>query len=1327
MDRMGGMPFAVIAVALLLASTALVATVHLYSDTSEDAGGVLDGIDDADAAVADIQVYVNRGLGDVVRGLSTATDGVTDATDTVAERAETFREESERWLDFQFPIRSGQVRAELTGYELELTAEPSSLASSEGGYTPTYLRGTGTLHLRIQTEDGSGDVDVDVSTDGSYALPLSSERASLFESMAGDGGVSVSQMMTYQLTSLAQYRVLNGYGAMSQYGEKGTASVITADDVRAAYRNALDAVSQICFRDADGTFAGEGSVDLSDLIAGEDGRVSLDLSAVYAQALMSVIDDIALRWFDYICGFEIAEALWDALFPVKDALEALAAFILGTEAVYSVIPYVEEVMGLAGYDAETYRNPGAGTSTVTVSGIAVTVDNPTVDILDVPWLKDFRKRYQEDGNFVTEFILDVLRGAAVRISERTDLGTAYVDIDPHDDTSFMESLALLMVEAISDGAEIVEEAISSSLGSSETYDPFYGAIADEISAHADEITLSEELRARMASAFEAAIPEGSDVTVEDLMSSAEVERAVHSYESKVRSDLEVFDTLRAVADGEGFIKGVLREVCAVGLETLGLTDPVMERTEVLCDEIVSMNAMNPHGGVTELPGSTDFRLDDGSGEVTVETLDAEIGSDLVVESVRFDESRCVHTVGFRDDLSAAYSTVIVIGVSDLLDVTVTGSGALSSAMGTESSVMRDTVALDTAIEVTVASGWALAGIGYQQSSTLYGDLWELLLELLEPIIEPLRKIMEAVRGVLTAVSEALMEALSFVAEQLTKIYDAVIGPLTELKSWFESALEEAFARAALDILVSIGMDKQTIVLEFFGCTLEFATDAVTWAANTKTLLSVTLTMPVAGLIVTAGILFKVKGDVKAENLVITGEGGISGDGWSVDMTLDPLMRGSKYLVTVDGEVGDTDISLVAPKLESYHEMGIALSDIPGLGDVLSNIPVMGAKVAIDAGFSLRYSDPMDDGLIINEFESNPAGDDEGHEWVELLNNSPVSVDLDGYTLLAASDRRTKSMELSGTLGPGEFLVIYPDFTLVNSSGKYTKNGEAVVLKDPDGNEVDRTPTKKDTSNDGQTWQRSFDGSTEWVFADATQGRSNSPYPGSGLVSAKELKDSVWTAVEKSFDRIGTITDLDSLQEFVQHLVRYTLEELIGVVAGRIVEASVYVSVDVSDASSTASAGARVALRADGDLVEDVLRYITGKIVELVLRAENPYSIDPVGMFTENIDLEITFHAGVGFPEILSDGADLPQMDLGFTFRTNLAGITRLLGTDTGRPEVQFGIRAMDCPEAAIPSKLSPREGMDHDLWLMLVTVRFAESPRARASLPHDYKEGRDGA
>ena len=1308
-DRFGGMPFAVIAVTLLLASTALVAVVQQYGDTEDGAEDLEDGIDAVDMAVADIQTYVNRGLGEVVRGLSTASDDVTDARDTVEERAETFRSEAKKWLEFQFPIRSGGAVAELGPYELDLTAEALGLSSEsgDGGYTPAYLKGTGTVHVTVRSDAGRGEADLEISTDGSYALPLSAERQSLFEGMAGSGGVSVSQMMTYQLTSLAQYRVMNGYGAMSEYGARGTTSIITADDVRAAYRNALEAVSMICFRDEDNSLSGFGQVDLSDLLVSEDGEIVLDLSAVYSQALMSVIDDIALSWFDYVMGFQVLDALDRVLFPFRDAVAALAAFLLGDEAVYSAVPYVEKTMELAGIDPDEYSRPGAGTSTVSAAGITVTVENPTSDVLSKGWLRDFGKRYTGETNFIMDFILDVLRRASVSLAENMDLGTVSVPVDAYDDSPFLDALAELFDRAVSDGMSAVEDTISESLSSGTVYDPFYGAIADEIQSHADEFVLSSELESRLVSAWTAAIPEGSEITPAMLAESGAVERAVHAYKASVHADLALFDELRRVADGDGVVKRVLSEICAFGLGLIGITDCVPERMGVMCDEILAMNAINPHGGVTELPGTTGFRLEDGSGMTVLESLNAEVSGSLIVGNVSIDRDRCVHTVGFREDSSAAYSTVIVIDVSDLIDVRVVGSGAMSEAMGTFSSVMEDTVSLDTTIEVTVASGWALAGIEYIPSTTLYEDLWNLLLELLEPIIEPLRKIMEAVRSVMTTISEALMEALTFVSEQLTRIYQAVIGPLSDLKGWFESAVETVFTEAALDVLVSIGLDEQTVTLEFFGCTLEFCTDAVTWAANTKTLLSVTLTMPVAGLTVYAGITAKVRGEVEAENLIITGKGGIEGDGWSVDVTLDPLMRGGKYLITVDGEVGNTDISLVAPRLEDYHEMGIALSDVPGIGEAIGNIPVMGVRVGLDAGFGLKYSDPMDDGLIVNEFESNPAGEDRGHEWVELLNNSPTSIDLDGYTLLAASDRRTKCMELSGTIGPGEFLVVYPEFTLVNSSGKYTKNGEAIVLKDPDGNEVDRTPTKKDGSNDGMTWQRSFDGSTEWVFAEGTQGRSNSAYPGSSLVSAAELKDAVWTAVEKSFDRVGTITNLESLQTFVQYLVRYTLEELIDAVAGRILEASVFVSLDVGDMASVSETGVRVALRTDGDLVVDVLRYITGMLMELILRAENPYSIDPLGMFTENIDLEVTVHTGVGFPDILSDGADLPEMDLGVTFRTNLAGITRLAGADTGRPEVVMGVRAIDCPELAMPSKLSPKDGMEHDLWLMMLTVRFS--------------------
>ena len=460
-DRFGGMPFAVIAVTLLLASTALVAVVQQYGDTEDGAEDLEDGIDAVDMAVADIQTYVNRGLGEVVRGLSTASDDVTDARDTVEERAETFREKAAGWIEFQFPIRSGGTVAHLVSHDLDLVAEAVGLASADGtgGYTPAYLRSTGTIEVRLESQSGSGSTTITVSTDGSYALPLSAERGSLFESMAGGDGVSVSEMVIHQLTFLAQYRVMNGYGSTSEYGERGTGSIITPEDVEAAYGNALEAVSMICFRDRDNRFAHEGSVDLADILVAEDGVMELDLSAVYAQALMAVIDDVALRWFDYFCGFQVLNELDKILNPLRNAVSSLIAFVVGEEAVYSAVPYVRDTMSLAGIPESEYRRPGSGTTALTFGGVEVVVENPTYDVLSAPWLKDFGKRYEQGSNFIMDYILDVLRGAAVRISESTWLGTVSVDVDPYDDVPFAEELAELFSEAVSDGVSAVEDAV----------------------------------------------------------------------------------------------------------------------------------------------------------------------------------------------------------------------------------------------------------------------------------------------------------------------------------------------------------------------------------------------------------------------------------------------------------------------------------------------------------------------------------------------------------------------------------------------------------------------------------------------------------------------------------------------------------------------------------------------------------------------------------------------------------------------------------------------------------------------------------------------------
>ncbi len=1307
-DTRGSMPFAVIAVAILMASVAIGAVTYRYGVADESMDSITDDIDAVDEALLDITAYVNRGLGEIVMNLSKATDGDTRETDSPETRAESFHQKAADWIEFQFPIRSGGAVASLIDYDIRLGAEALSLSPDafSGGYTPAYLKGTGRIHVTIESRSGSTDAMIDVSTDGNYALPLSAQRMSLFENMASSSGVSISQMMTYQLTSLAQYRVMNGYGGLSAYGEKGTSSIITPDDVRSAYRNALEAVRAICFRDSD-RFPDADAIDLSDILIASNGVMSLDLSAVYSQALFAVLDEIALSWFDYFCGFETMDVLQDILNPFDDAIGALEAFLQGWENAYSATPYIAKVMEINGYSESEYRHPGSGTTTVSVGDVTVTVENPTADLMSAVWLKDFTKRYEKDNDFVKDSIMDILKGAAVRISENKNLGTVSMNVNPCDDKTFTMTLMELFISAVSDGAEIIEDSIGESLSSAQVNDPFYGAIADEIGAHASDFILEDQLRASILSAFSAAIDPDSEITLEDLVSSRQLDRAVQSYKADVMHDLGKFDALRNVRDEGSLVKRVLTEIFAFGLDLIGIMDHVPGMAKDMCNEIISLDEMNPLGGIITLPGTSEFRIDDGSGNITVERIDSEMSGTAIVGDISPVTEKCTHTVGFREDVSAAYSTVFSVTVSDVIDITLTGSGALSQAMGTSSSVLRKTVTNSMELEITVASGWALSGIDYSRSNTIWSDIWGLVKDLLEPLIEPLRKMMSTVRNVLTAVSEALIEALSYVAEQLAKIYEAILDPLGELKEWIEGTAEKMFQDAAFDILVSIALDKQSVSFEFFGCLVTFTTKAVTWAANTKNLLTASLTMPVAGMTVTAGIVTKVRGEMKADNLVITGFGGIEGNDWNVEMTLDPLMKGGKYLITVDGEIGDTDISMVAPKLDNYYEMGIALSDVPGLGDAISNIPVLGAKVALDAGFSLKYSTPIESGLIINEFETNPAGTDTGNEWVELLNNTAGTIDLTGYTMLAASDRRTKSMALSGSIAPGEFLVVHPTFTLVNSSGKYTSNGEAVVLKDPDGNEIQRTPTKKDGDNDGKTWQRSYDGSTEWVFADGSQGRSNNEWPGSAVVSAQDMKDTVWKAVERSFDKVPEITDLDTLGSFMKYMVRYTLEGLISIVSGQLIEASVYASVDLQDATSSASSGVRIALRTDGDLVEDVMKYVVGKIVEVILNAKNPYRIDPVEMFTENIDLEVTAHAGIGFPEILSNGTDLPRMDLGVTFRTNLSAITRIIGTDTGRPEMVMGIRIIDCPDAAIPSKLSPKKDMDHDLWLLQMTVRFA--------------------
>ncbi len=1300
-DEKGNMPFAVIAVTILMLASVAGAIASQQTRSADMMGNTEQSIISIDESLEDIRSYINQELGIIILDISK--DG---SLGTLDERAEVFAERAHGWIDERFPMMSNGTRAELVDRQLEMMAESMS-SDILDGYVPAYLHGSGTVTVGVSSVIGFTEKTIEISTDGSYALPLAAEQGSLFERMASDGGISIAQMMSYELTSLAQYRVLDGYGSVSQYGSKGTDSIITRQDVKDAYDNAMSLCSTICFRrTADGEI--HDRVDAADLLAGD--TVTIDVASFYSQVLVSLVDDIVLKWFDYLCGRELLVRADDVIGRFNDALDSLVSFVTGRN-VTSAEGYIVEVMEKNGKGASEYRFPGSGKTTVSAGGYTVTVDNPTVDLFTRDWIVNFKSIYNGSENYIEDFLTQILNSAAQHIYSDDSLAMMVVHIDPYDGTSFIETVSDAFIRLIEGCEDTVEDAIAGAVDDAVFVDPFYAAIAETIQSHASEIPDTDSLRRSIRNAFAHAVSNDENADLDTIMGSPSVLDAIHRYRSLVYRDIEVYDELKHVPGGQpGMVLDILSEITGYGLKAIGITSDVTERTKVLLDEITASSEINPLTGITDLPGTAAFALTDECGNTTAETLTMTMLNNPLIDEPVILASECSHVTGFREDRSAAYTTVLMVHVSDMVTYTVEGSNSFSSAMGLPAtSVYTGTFSNDIELRIAVASGWPLMGVAYEPTCDIIDDATLLLIAELAVLMEPLRDLLEILEQIMDGINESLYEITRFATDALLKLYEAILEPLESLIDWFEKKLDDILGDAVLSAYFSLDLTKQSVSFDYLGFTFKLTFNLLSLASSTKTLFTAELEGPVCGLDLDVALTAKIKGDVKKENVFVTGSAKIKGDGWKVNVGVDPLMKGSKHLLTVSGEVGETDVSLIMPKLVDYSESGFKLSDIPGIGDAIGNIPVpgLGVNVGFDAGVSLKYSSPVIAGLIINEYETNPKGNDKGGEWVEILNNTDKAIDLTGYVLSASSDSRSKKMTLSGTISPGEFLIVEPSFTLVNSSGKMTKNGEGLILRDPDGVQVDKTGTHADTADDGFTWQRKYDGSNEWEFREGTIGRSNGSYVMTGILSPTDAKEIIIDSVKDAFEEVGSITDVASAQEIIRLAIQKSLDGMIEKVSGALVEASVFIRADVSDMTSSLTGGITVALRTDSELLEDVLKYIVGKIEELALSMKNPYRIDSVSMFTDNIDLEITFDARIGFPEFLTKRIDeLPLMDLGLTFRTNISALTKIFGTDTGTPSVECGVRIMDCPSVVIPSKLSPKNGMVHDLWLFKLTVEW---------------------
>jgi len=149
------------------------------------------------------------------------------------------------------------------------------------------------------------------------------------------------------------------------------------------------------------------------------------------------------------------------------------------------------------------------------------------------------------------------------------------------------------------------------------------------------------------------------------------------------------------------------------------------------------------------------------------------------------------------------------------------------------------------------------------------------------------------------------------------------------------------------------------------------------------------------------------------------------------------------------------------------------------------------SIILIAGISApAYAQTLSDHVVINEVDTNPNGDDSLSisEWVELYNPTDSDIDISGWEIVSTTVLKKTFTIPDGTIiSPSDFL------TYTNERIWFTDSGELVELRNADGIIIDQTPSISDLQNNFHTWQRSYDGYSDWEFALGSPGGSNGKF------------------------------------------------------------------------------------------------------------------------------------------------------------------------------------------------------------------------------------------
>jgi hypothetical protein len=381
---------------------------------------------------------------------------------------------------------------ELDGTRMEYDEVPpaGSEVLSECTATPYYIA---IGNFTVVVTNGDDGITKTASFDRPVvsALPFVESQLRAFESSAFGGMSDIGRLVSCMLTTLAQLRVLEGYGSPMYSSGLDSKNILTPEDV---YRATLVAVlleQARLFRDIDDDYAeqvaGEcegGDLGLKALFgasaryadAGELflwflGRTEhrLDPTMIIAHAVSGLIDQLAVKIMEYSGWLGVLDAADTAVRAVADSFDALVAYLTGEDkAQKAVSSWIRGAMRSIYANPQVYSELFAPPADcwvfvpertyfvedacgnlhpVWIGNYTAPVDLPTYDLLEAVAWGAFYDEFKAHQQTARDLIYDSIRRLAYDIAAMTDYDLETFVIDPFDERDLFSALASASGEA----------------------------------------------------------------------------------------------------------------------------------------------------------------------------------------------------------------------------------------------------------------------------------------------------------------------------------------------------------------------------------------------------------------------------------------------------------------------------------------------------------------------------------------------------------------------------------------------------------------------------------------------------------------------------------------------------------------------------------------------------------------------------------------------------------------------------------------------------------------------------------------------------------------